>query len=275
MTDKRDHFRVALVQMRSGRDVRENLLEAEAFIRDAARKGAQFIQTPENTLLMETETARLFEKIAPEEATEAVSHFSALAKSLGVWLHIGSIAIKVGEKRAVNRAFLFAPDGQIVLRYDKIHMFDVNLPSGENYRSPQPSRRAKPPMWPPCRGARLALEPVTTSASPSNIRRLRKRGRSSLPRLRPSPRPRAKSIGTSFFAPAPSKTAVLSSRRRKAGGTQTAGQRMGTALSCRPGAIFSARARRSPKSSWRISIRRTWTGFARASRPSTIAATST
>ena len=134
MPDKKDHFRVALVQMRSGGDVRENLLKAEAFIRDAARKGAQFVQTPENTLLMETETARLFEKIAPEEATEAIPHFSALAKSLGVWLHIGSIAIKVGEKRAVNRAFLFAPDGQIVLRYDKIHMFDVNLPSGENYR---------------------------------------------------------------------------------------------------------------------------------------------
>ena len=134
MSDKKDHFRVALVQMRSGRDVRDNLLEAEAFIRDAARKGAQFIQTPENTLLMETETARLFERIAPEDATESVPYFSTLARSLGVWLHIGSIAIKVGEKRAVNRAFLFAPDGQIALRYDKIHMFDVNLPSGETYR---------------------------------------------------------------------------------------------------------------------------------------------
>ena len=67
MPDKKDRFRVALVQMRSGRDVRENLLEAEAFIRDAARKGAQFIQTPENTLLMETETARLFERIAPKK----------------------------------------------------------------------------------------------------------------------------------------------------------------------------------------------------------------
>ena len=52
MSDKEDHFRVALVQMRSGRDVRDNLLEAEAFIRDAALKGAQLIQTPENTLFM-------------------------------------------------------------------------------------------------------------------------------------------------------------------------------------------------------------------------------
>ena len=51
-----------------------------------------------------------------------------------VWLHIGSIAIRAGESRAFNRAYLFAPDGQIVIRYDKIHMFDVDLPSGESYR---------------------------------------------------------------------------------------------------------------------------------------------
>ncbi|MFZ1109338.1 MAG: carbon-nitrogen hydrolase family protein [Rhodomicrobium sp.] len=134
MADKKGKFRVGLVQMRSGRDIRDNLIEAEAFIRDAARKGAHFIQTPENTLLMEIEPARFFEKIAAEEGTEAISHFSRLAAELRVWLHIGSIAIKETGNRAINRAFLFAPDGQIVVRYDKIHMFDVDLPSGESYR---------------------------------------------------------------------------------------------------------------------------------------------
>lgn len=134
MADKKGKFRVGLVQMRSGRDVRDNLIEAEAAIRDAARKGAHYIQTPENTLLMEMERSRLFEKIAPEDETGEVSHFSALAKELRVWLHIGSIAIKAGDDRAINRAFLFAPDGRIVVRYDKIHMFDVDLPSGESYR---------------------------------------------------------------------------------------------------------------------------------------------
>jgi predicted amidohydrolase len=127
-------FRVGLVQMRAGRDIQENLSEADAFIREAAKRGAQYIQTPENTLLMETDAARLLEKIAPEEATEGLAHFSELAKTLKVWLHIGAIAIKVGETSAVNRAYLFAPNGDIVLRYDKIHMFDVNLPSGETYR---------------------------------------------------------------------------------------------------------------------------------------------
>ncbi len=134
MADSKDHFRVGLVQMRAGRDVRDNLLDAEALIRDAARRGAHYIQTPENTLLMETDAPRLLEKIAPEEETEGVAHFSALAKALRVWLHIGALAIKVGDASAVNRAFLFAPNGEIVLRYDKIHMFDVDLPSGETYR---------------------------------------------------------------------------------------------------------------------------------------------
>jgi predicted amidohydrolase len=134
MADKEDRFRVGLVQMRSGRDIRDNLIEAEAHIRDAARAGAQYIQTPENTLLMETDAPRLLEKIASEEATEGVAHFSSLASALRIWLHIGSIAIKVGEANAINRAYLFAPNGKIALRYDKIHMFDVNLPSGETYR---------------------------------------------------------------------------------------------------------------------------------------------
>ncbi len=134
MADAKDRFRVGLVQMRAGKDIQENLLEADAFIREAAKRGAHYIQTPENTLLMETEAARLLEKIAPEEATEGLAHFSELAKTLKVWLHIGAIAIKVGEANAVNRAYLFAPNGDIVLRYDKIHMFDVNLPSGETYR---------------------------------------------------------------------------------------------------------------------------------------------
>jgi predicted amidohydrolase len=131
---ERDPFRVGLVQMRTGKDVRDNLLEAEALIRDAARKGAHYIQTPENTLLMEVDAPHLLAKIAPEAETEGVAHFAHLAKTLRVWLHIGSIAVKIGDDKAANRAFLFTPNGDIVLRYDKIHMFDVDLPSGETYR---------------------------------------------------------------------------------------------------------------------------------------------
>jgi predicted amidohydrolase len=134
MADTEIKFRIGLVQMRTGRDIQENLSQAEAFIREAARRGAQYIQTPENTLVMETDARHLLEKILPEEETPGVTHFSGLARELRIWLHIGSLAAKVPGGRAANRAFLFAPDGRLVCRYDKIHMFDVKLPSGESYR---------------------------------------------------------------------------------------------------------------------------------------------
>ena len=134
MTDSNGKFRVGLVQMRTGKTIQENLAQAEALIRDAAGRGANYVQTPENTLIMEVDSQHLLEKISPEQGTGEVTHFSRLAKELGIWLHIGSLAVKVSERRAANRAFLFAPNGETVCRYDKIHMFDVDLPSGETYR---------------------------------------------------------------------------------------------------------------------------------------------
>jgi predicted amidohydrolase len=134
MADSKTEFRVGLVQMRTGKDIEENLKQAESFIRDAAGRGANYVQTPENTLVMEVDAQQLLEKISPEEETAGVAHFSNLAGELGIWLHIGSLVVKAGERLAANRAFLFAPDGKAVCRYDKIHMFDVDLPSGETYR---------------------------------------------------------------------------------------------------------------------------------------------
>ena len=127
-------FRAALVQMRSSRDPHANLAQATRLIREAAAAGAHYVQTPENTLLMELETGALFEKIDTEERTAAIPALAALARELGIWLHIGSIAVRVDEGMAANRAFLFAPSGAIAARYDKIHMFDVSLPGGETYR---------------------------------------------------------------------------------------------------------------------------------------------
>jgi predicted amidohydrolase len=134
MAKTKDTFRAGLVQLRAGRDIQKNLSQVEAFIREAASKGADYIQTPENTLIMEINSRQLLEKITPEEETEGLTVFSRLARELGVWLHIGSIAVKIDDSHAANRAFLFAPDGSLAARYDKIHMFDVNLPSGETYR---------------------------------------------------------------------------------------------------------------------------------------------
>jgi predicted amidohydrolase len=126
-------FRGALVQMCSGRDVQRNVRDAVTMIKEAAARGADYIQTPENTALMELERARLFAAAEPESGNSALQAFSETARDLKRWLHIGSIAVKVNDGRLANRSFLFAPDGSVAARYDKIHMFDVDLGNGEVY----------------------------------------------------------------------------------------------------------------------------------------------
>jgi predicted amidohydrolase len=134
MSQQATTFRVGLVQMRSGRDVARNLADAEALVREAARQGAHYVQTPEITTLMETERVRLFAAIRPEEGNPAIAHFSGLARELGLWLHLGSMAVLLGSGRIANRSLLFTPAGGVAARFDKIHMFDVELPGGESYR---------------------------------------------------------------------------------------------------------------------------------------------
>jgi predicted amidohydrolase len=120
--------------MCSGRNVDKNLADASSLIREAARQGAQYVQTPEITTLMEPERVRLFAAVRPDEGNPAVSHFKALARELGIWLHVGSMAMLLGSGKIANRALLIRPDGEIEARFDKIHMFDVDLPGGESYR---------------------------------------------------------------------------------------------------------------------------------------------
>ncbi len=136
MTDPRTpsgSFRCALVQLRSSRDTAASVEAATPLIREAAAE-ADYVLTPENTSLMELRSDPLFAAIAPEDETPAVHHFRDLAAKLNIWLHIGSLPVRVGERRAANRSLLITPDGTIAARYDKIHMFDVNLPGGESYR---------------------------------------------------------------------------------------------------------------------------------------------
>ena len=144
MTEDR-RFRAALVQLCAGREIAPNMAFATGLIRAAAAGGAHYIQTPENTSLVELSSERLFERVRPESKTTILAEFASLAETLGVWLHVGSVAIQVGERKAANRSYVFAPTGRIAARYDKIHMFDVDLPSGESYRESknyQPGSRA-------------------------------------------------------------------------------------------------------------------------------------
>ena len=127
-------IRTALIQMRSGRDMARNAADAAEMIRAAHAQGAQFVSTPEMTNILEPDRARLKSLARPESEDESVRLFSALARERGLWLNIGSLALKGEGEKLINRSLLFAPDGTIAARYDKIHLFDVDLPTGESLR---------------------------------------------------------------------------------------------------------------------------------------------
>lgn len=127
-------FKAALVQLRTGKSVDANIEAASRLIRQAAAQGASFVATPETTSLMELGAERLFANIVREENDRALLAFRHLAAELGLYLLIGSLAVLAGEGKAANRSFLIGPDGRILARYDKIHMFDVDLGNGEAYR---------------------------------------------------------------------------------------------------------------------------------------------
>ena len=127
-------FHAACVQMRSSDDIEDNIHVASQLIRDAKALGADFIATPENTTLMAYDGGAKLEKSFPEDGDPALPRFCALAEELGVWLLIGSLAIKVSEHKTANRSFLIDPKGRIAARYDKIFLFDVDLPNHETYR---------------------------------------------------------------------------------------------------------------------------------------------
>jgi predicted amidohydrolase len=132
MSDRK--VKTACVQLRCGEDVAENVRDAAQLIRAAHKAGAQFITTPENTDLMARDGGAKLEKTFAEKDTPALPQFCALAEELGIWLLVGSMAIKVSPSKTANRSYLIGPNGRVGARYDKIHLFDVNLPSGESYR---------------------------------------------------------------------------------------------------------------------------------------------
>ena len=126
---------------------------AEALIRRAAEGGAVYVQTPENTAIMELETERLLSALEVEEKAAPLKRLQALAKKLGIWLHIGSLGMKLSSGKVANRSYLIAPDGGLAARYDKLHMFDVDLAGGESYRESRTFVPAARPWLSICPGA--------------------------------------------------------------------------------------------------------------------------
>ncbi|MET0671418.1 MAG: carbon-nitrogen hydrolase family protein [Xanthobacteraceae bacterium] len=134
MTANTGKFRAGLIQMRTGRTPQDNLDTAAKLIGEAKSAGADYVQTPEMTNIMEVNREQFFGAIVDEDADTGLAIFREFARSLGIYVHIGSLAIRVSPDKAANRAFLIDPRGDIAARYDKIHMFDVDLANGESYR---------------------------------------------------------------------------------------------------------------------------------------------
>jgi predicted amidohydrolase len=126
--------RVGIIQLNTGNEVAAAVDAAETLIRAAVKGGAQLVSTPETTHLMEMDRTSVLDKARFEPEDEGLKRFQELAAELGIWLHVGSLIIKVAGDRLANRAFLISPDGEIKARYDKLHLFDVDLQGGESYR---------------------------------------------------------------------------------------------------------------------------------------------
>lgn len=127
-------MRAGLIQLCSGDEPLENLRVTEALTREAAAGGGRLILTPECTNLMSASRARREAALTREEKDPTLARLRAVAAELGVWLVIGSLGLRIDEARFANHSFVIAPDGGIAARYDKIHMFDVDLGAGESYR---------------------------------------------------------------------------------------------------------------------------------------------
>ena len=134
-------FKAAMIQMRSGLTPAANIDDAVRLIGEAKSAGADYVLTPEMTNILAAKREQLFAAVVEEEKDAALATMRELARKLGLYVHVGSLAIKISNDRAANRSFLINPKGEIAARYDKIHMFDVDLADGESYRE---SRNYRP-----------------------------------------------------------------------------------------------------------------------------------
>lgn len=139
-------FRVAVAQFTAGAEPDANMAAIAELARRAKADGAEFLLTPENTEFMERDDAAKLARAQAEDGHRALGQARELAAETGLWILIGSLAVRLpGEKRVANRSYLIRSDGEITARYDKIHLFDVDLPGRESYResaSVAPGERA-------------------------------------------------------------------------------------------------------------------------------------
>lgn len=125
---------VACVQVTAGTDLQANLQAAGDLVRQARAAGAELIALPENVSMIVHGRREILARARPEDSHPGIPFFADLARETGAAILAGSLSVSLSPEQVANRSFLFAPDGRILARYDKIHMFDVDLAGGESYR---------------------------------------------------------------------------------------------------------------------------------------------
>jgi deaminated glutathione amidase len=171
-------MRVGLVQLCSSDDPAENAVEAAGRVREAASGGAALVLTPEVTNCVSGSRSRQRAVLRHEEDDPTLATLREAASASGVWLLIGSLALLTHDPdgRFANRSFLIAPDGGIAARYDKIHMFDVDLAGGESYRESSGFRPGARAVTAAAAGARIGMTVCYDLRFPHLYRDLAKAG---------------------------------------------------------------------------------------------------
>lgn len=126
--------RIALYQAQSGIDPAANAERLVGAVREAANGGAAMLFTPEMSGMLDRNRERAQSKARHEEDDQVLAAVRAAAAEAGIWVHLGSVALKGDGGKLVNRGFVIDGEGQVRARYDKIHLFDVDLPTGESWR---------------------------------------------------------------------------------------------------------------------------------------------
>lgn len=125
---------IAVLQMTAGIDPAANADTLERAITEAKARGAAMLFTPEMSGLIDRDRTRAADKLMPEEGDLVLARVRAAAAEHGLWVHLGSLAIRREDGRLANRAYVIDDRGAVRGRYDKMHLFDVDLPSGESWR---------------------------------------------------------------------------------------------------------------------------------------------
>lgn len=168
----------ALAQLSVSDDPAANLPVTLDLVRAAAAGGAGFVLTPECTNILSSDRAHQQAALHPEETDPTLAALRAEAERLGIWLLIGSLALKTGDAdgRFANRSFLIGPAGEIVARYDKIHMFDVDVSPTEKYRESDGYRPGSKAVLAQTPFARIGLSVCYDLRFPQLFRRLARGG---------------------------------------------------------------------------------------------------